>query len=309
MGRFDERATRPARGPRDIVRWQLDRLAGRVPADADPTFVPPRVANDGRSVRALESSLTWIGHASFLARLGGKLVAIDPIWSDRISGVVRRRVPPGIALEDVPPIDVVVVSHNHRDHLDAPTLRRLAQSSLVVAPLGHLPLLRSLGFTRHVELDWWQTHREGELSITLVPARHWSMRKPWDRNSMLWGGFVLRGPEGALYHSGDTAHFDGFAEIGRRAGPIDLALLPIGAYEPRWFMQPQHMNPEEAVEAFRALEARVLVPMHWGTFKLTDEPMAEPPSRLIAACERAGLPPGRLWMLAIGETRAFGLQP
>jgi L-ascorbate metabolism protein UlaG (beta-lactamase superfamily) len=290
----------------DIVRWQLDRLAGRVPADPDPAFAPPRVANDGRSLRALESSLTWIGHASFLARLGGKLAAIDPIWSERISGVLRRRAAPGVSFEAVPPIDLVLVSHNHRDHFDAPTLRRLAPHSLAVAPIGHGSLLRSLGFTRFVELDWWQTHQEGALAITLVPARHWSMRKPWDRNAMLWGGFVLRGPEGALYHSGDTALFDGFAEIGRRAGPIDLALLPIGAYEPRWFMQPQHMNPEEAVVAFLALEARVLVPMHWGTFKLTDEPMAEPPRRLVAAYARAGLPPERLWMLAIGETRALG---
>ncbi len=305
MAQFDDRATRPSRGPKDIFRWQLDRLAGRVPKDPEPGYRPPVVPNDGALLRSLESSLTWVGHASFLARLGGVTVAIDPLWSKRISGVVRRRAPPGVPLEAAPPVDAVLISHNHRDHLDAPTLRRLAPKALAVAPLGHAAMLKKLGFARVVELDWWQTHREGALSITLVPARHWSMRHPWDRNAMLWGGFVLRGPEGALYHSGDTALFDGFSEIGRRTGSLDLALLPIGAYEPRWFMEPQHMNPEEAVEAFLALGARALAPMHWGTFRLTDEPMGEPPRRLLAAWRARGLGDERLWMMSIGETRAL----
>ena len=131
------------------------------------------------------------------------------------------------------------------------------------------------------------------------------MRSPWNRNDMLWSGFVFRGPEGAAYHAGDTGLFDGFAEIGRRAGPIDWAMLPIGAYEPRWFMEPQHMNPEDACEAFAALGARNFVAMHWGTFKLTDEPLGEPPERVRRACEQRGLDPARLWILDIGETRAL----
>lgn len=305
MARFDDRATKPSRGPKDILRWQLDRLAGRVPPDPEPDFRPPVVPNDGALLRSLQSSITWIGHASFLVSLGGVKVAVDPLWSERISGVVRRRTPPGVALEAATPVDAVLISHNHRDHLDAPTLRRLAPGAVAIAPLGHDRLLRNLGFSRVVELDWWQTHEEGALAVTLVPARHWSMRHPWDRNAMLWGGFVLRGPEGALYHSGDTALFDGFSEIGRRAGPLDLALLPIGAYEPRWFMEPQHLNPEEAVEAFLRLGARAMVPMHWGTFRLTDEPMGEPPRRLLAAWRARGLSEERLWMLAVGETRTL----
>jgi L-ascorbate metabolism protein UlaG (beta-lactamase superfamily) len=305
MGRFDDRATRPSRGARDILRWRLDRLAGRVPADPEPDYRPPVVPNDGALVHSLESSLTWVGHATFLATIGGVRVAIDPLWSKRISGVVGRRAPPGVPLEALPAADVVLVTHNHRDHLDAPTLRRLASKAVAVAPLGHARLLRSLGFRRVVELDWWQTCEQGALAITLVPARHWSMRHPWDRNAMLWGGFVLRGPEAALYHSGDTAFFDGFSEIGRRTGPLDLALLPIGSYEPRWFMQPQHLDPEEAVEAYLALGARAFVPMHWGTFRLTDEPLGEPPRRLLAAWKSRDLSEDRLWMLGIGETRSL----
>ena len=179
----------------------------------------------------------------------------------------------------------------------------LLSLALPFLSLGNARVLRDAGLTDVVELDWWQSHREGELDITLVPARHWSMRFPWDRNDMLWGGFVLRGPEGTAYHSGDTAFFDGFAEIARRFGTIDWAMLPIGAYDPRWFMQPQHMDPEEAGRAFQALGARRFVAMHWGTFKLTDEPTGEPPQRIRAFWEAQRLPPEQLWLLDVGETR------
>ena len=245
MGRFDDRATRPARGPADMFKWRvLDPLLGRaLPRDESDYRTPARETPAG----ALDAAgLVWIGHASFALRLAGKLVLTDPIFSRRIGGVVAREVPPGMPLETLPPVDVVTISHNHMDHFDVPTLRRLGPRPLYVAPLGHERLLRKAGAERIVELDWWQSHTEGELTITCVPARHWSMRAPWTRNEMLWGGFVLRGPEGAVYHAGDTAYFDGFAEIGRRAGPIDWACLPIGAYEPRWFMESQHASPEDA---------------------------------------------------------------
>ena len=177
--------------------------------------------------------------------------------------------------------------------------------AVYVTPLGNAPFLRAAGLDddKIVELDWWQSHRVGALEITAVPARHWSMRAPWNRNDALWGGFVFRGPEGAAYHSGDTALFDGFAEIGERAGPLDWAMLPIGAYEPRWFMEPQHMNPEDAGQAFERLGARRLVAMHWGTFKLTDEPLGEPPARIVRYFQERHLDPERLWLLDIGETR------
>ncbi|HEX3697637.1 MAG TPA: MBL fold metallo-hydrolase [Polyangia bacterium] len=305
MGRFDHLATQPQRGPADLLRWRfLDTIAGRRVRDPGGYVTPVR-ANDGAAIAAAPSSLTWIGHATFVLRLGGALVATDPIWSTRISGVIKRQAPPGVALESLPPIDVVTISHNHYDHLDLPTLKRIGKKTLFITPTGNGALLRAAGLPNLVELDWWQSHQMGALTITAVPARHWSMRAPWNRNDMLWSGFVFRGPEGAAYHAGDTALFDGFAEIAQRTGPIDWALLPIGAYEPRWFMQPQHMNPEDAGEAFARLGARQLVAMHWGTFKLTDEPMGEPPARLRQVFEQRGWDPARLWLLDIGETRVL----
>jgi L-ascorbate metabolism protein UlaG (beta-lactamase superfamily) len=296
MGRFDDRATQPARGPMDILRWRFS--GGRRPDGRG--FVAPLVENDGTLVRAPEASLTWVGHASFLLRLGGKLIAVDPIWSQKLGGAVARLSPPGVRLEDAGRIDVVAISHNHMDHMDLPTLKRIGPEPLYVVPLG---CARWVKMPKVVELDWWQSHTDGELTITCVPARHWSMRMPWTRNESLWGGFVFRGPEGAAYHSGDTALFDGFAEIGRRAGPIDWAMLPIGAYEPRWFMEPQHMNPEDAVEAFVATGARTFVAMHWATFRLTDEAPGEPPERLRAAWQARSLPHDRLWIPGVGESR------
>jgi L-ascorbate metabolism protein UlaG (beta-lactamase superfamily) len=199
----------------------------------------------------------------------------------------------------------VLVTHNHYDHLDAPSLKRIGARAKFIVPLGNAGILRSAGLTDIVELEWWQSLRVGELEVTLVPARHWSMRFPWNRNDMLWGGYVLKGKEGVAFHAGDTALFDGFGEIAQRLGPIDWALLPIGAYEPRWFMEPQHMNPEDAMEAFDRLGARRFVAMHWGTFRLTDEHPAEPPERLKRLWAAKGLPAERLWLLDVGETRAL----
>ena len=303
MGRFDDRATQPARGPADILRWQYERITGRTRRRERSPQGAPRRPNDGALVRALAASLTWVGHASFVARLGGKLVAIDPVFSERIQGVVPRLVGPGVVPEQLPPLDVVLVSHNHYDHLDLPSLKRVGPEALYVVPLGNGATLKRAGLPRVVELDWWQTHRAGELEVTLVPARHWSMRAPWDRNDGLWGGFVLRGPEGAAYHSGDTAYFDGFAEIRARCGAPDWAMLPVGADEPRWFMQPQHMDPDDALRAFEDLGARTMVAMHWGTFVLTDEPAAEPPARTREGFASRGWDPSRLWVMEVGETR------
>ena len=302
MGRFDDRATQPRRGPKDIFRWKvLDAIAGRNRQDPGG-FVTPRRDPDRALIQGTEAQLTWIGHASFLFTLGGKRILVDPIFAPRI-GPVSRLTPPGLPIEDLPPIDVVLVTHNHRDHLDPWTLSRLGSGPAYVAPLGNGALLTKLGAATVTELDWWKSVTLGPLEITLVPARHWSMRFPWDRNDALWGGFVVRGPEGTVYHSGDTAFFDGFTEIGRRCGPIDWAMLPIGAYEPRWFMEAQHMGPEDAVEAARLLDARRLVAMHWGTFRLTDEPTDEPPIRARAAWRDRGEDEKNLWILDVGETR------
>jgi N-acyl-phosphatidylethanolamine-hydrolysing phospholipase D len=280
MGRFDDRATRPIRGPRDLVRWKLGRKAPRA-AELDAV----RPARDDGGAAALAGGApcaVWIGHATWAFRLAGSLVVTDPIWSRSIGGAVRRLVPPGVALADLPPVDVVLVTHDHRDHMDVPTLAQLPHGACYVTGLGNGERLARLGHGNVVELDWWQTHAIGELAITFVPARHWSMRAPWNRNATLWGGFVVRGPEGAVYHSGDTAWGDHFAEIGARCAPIDWAMLPIGGYAPRWFMESQHIGPEEAGRAFDALAARHLLAMHWGTFRLTDEAIGEPVAQLRA---------------------------
>ena len=302
--RFDDRATRPIRGPGDILRWKLgkkERGEGFAALDAVQLAVRPGGAE---ALAAGGPVAVWIGHATWALRLGGQLIVIDPIWSSSISGAVRRRVAPGVALDAMPAIDVVLVTHDHRDHMDLPTLRKLPDSALYIVPIGNAA---RLGKPNVVELDWWQRHEVGGLEITLVPARHWSMRMPWNRNETLWGGYVVRGPEGTAYHSGDTAWGEHFAEIGARFadGAIDWAMLPIGGYAPRWFMEPQHIDPVEAGRAFEALGAKHLLAMHWGTFKLTDEAIGEPPARLRAYWAERGLDPDRLWILDPGEARAL----
>lgn len=296
----------PDKGLGDILRWQIgDRLTGRRRSSPAP-FTTPRRANDGRALGSREPSLTWIGHATFVQRLGGQLVATDPIWSKRIH-TIPRLVAPGVELADTPKLDVVTVSHAHYDHLDLPTLERIGRDALYIVPKDNADLLRRAGLPKVVELGWWESHEVGDLRVTLVPAQHWSMRVPWDKNRRLWGGFVYESPEGTSYHAGDTAFSEQvFSAIAERFTSIDWAMLPIGAYDPAWFMQPQHMNPEEAGRAWELLGARTLVAMHWGTFKLTDEPPGEPPERVRAWWSERGHPSERLWVMDVGETRALG---
>jgi N-acyl-phosphatidylethanolamine-hydrolysing phospholipase D len=215
-------------------------------------------------------------------------------------------VPPGIAFEDLPPLDVILESHNHYDHLDSNTVRRLARTypqATWIVPMGLASFVQKRGARTVVELDWWQEWSNASLRIAATPAQHFSSRGIGDRGDTLWCGFALTGTNGRrVYFAGDTGYHPEFGAIGERCGPFDVALIPIGAYEPRWFMRYLHMNPEEAVAAFRAVNARVLVPIHWGTFKLTDEAMDEPPIRARAAWSAAGLPPSGYRQLAHGET-------
>lgn len=302
--------TTPDKSFADILKWKIvDPLAGRK-RKAGPPFTTPRRENDGRALSEASPHLTWIGHATFVQRLGGKLLATDPIWSPTIHGL-RRLTPPGVLLEACPKLDVVTVSHSHYDHLDVPTLTRIGKDALYIVPKDNGELLRNAGLTDVVELDWWESHQVGDLRVTLVPAQHWSMRVPWDRNKRLWGGFVYESSEGTTYHAGDTAFSERvFSEIGRRFPEIDWAMLPIGAYDPVWFMQGQHMGPEEAGRAFELLGAKIFVAMHWGTFKLTDEPVGEPPDRIrtwwsaqASTHDRAPRDQDDLWVMDIGETR------
>lgn len=303
MGRFDDRATRPTRGPRDLLRWRFGAKEPRRVDWATIDAVRPAVVDGGAAALADGApTAVWIGHATWALRLGGQLIVTDPIWSRSIGGVSARLVPPGVALAEMPAIDVVLVTHDHRDHMDAPTIAKLSPTATYVVPLGNGP---RIPHPNVIELDWWQSTTLDSLEITLVPARHWSMRMPWNRNATLWGGFVIRAPDGVAYHSGDTAWGDHFAEIHDKIGEIDWAMLPIGGYAPRWFMEPQHVDPIEAARAYQALRAKNLLAMHWGTFRLTDEPIGEPPDTLRTWWAEQELPLDRLWIPGVGEARAL----
>lgn len=237
-------------------------------------------------------ALTWIGHASFLLQAAGLNILIDPNWSNWVKGIKRMR-HPGVALQDLPRIDLVLVTHAHFDHLDRRTLRTVAANQPVVVPFEVGDLVHDLGFGFVQELHYWETFTFGPLRITLTPCRHWGARMLHDSHRG-FGGFIIEAGNRVVYHCGDTAYFEGFEEIGRRF-PIDVALLPIGAYEPP-SLRSVHMNPEEALDAFVALGANCMVPMHYGTFRLSYEPLDEPPGRLLAAAQRAGLQHRIAWM-------------
>ena len=271
-----------------FLKWQATRQMGPWPrwVDEPPGPPPPRRVGGGRL------RVTFINHATLLIQMDDLSVLTDPIWSERTSPVSfagpKRHRAPGIRFDDLPPIDVVVVSHNHYDHLDVPTLRRLQlrDRPRIVTPLGNGALMRRHGVDDAIELDWWQQHDR----VTAVPARHFSARGMSDRNRNLWGGFVIGGASGNVYFAGDTGWGAHFAEIGARFAPIRAALLPIGAYLPRWFMKPAHVNPAEAVEAHAALGARTSIPMHYGTFALGDDGIDEPLRDLQSALAAKGNP-------------------
>jgi len=291
----------------------LRRVAG---AFRERPGAPERIPNDGAFLRenALHStpSVTWIGHATLLVQMDHVSFLTDPIWSDTASPVSflgpRRFVPPGVALEDLPPIDFVVISHNHYDHLDLPTLRALAErnpDTRFFVPLANAELLRGEGIANVSELDWGDSASSAGVRIHCLPARHWSKRGLSDDQQALWSSWAVTGAGRRFYFAGDTGYFDGFARIGEALGPFDLVAVPIGAYEPSAMMRPAHVDPEEAVQAAVDLKARRALAMHYGTFDLSDEPLDEPPRRFLAAAGEQPLGEAAAWVLRIGETREF----
>jgi L-ascorbate metabolism protein UlaG (beta-lactamase superfamily) len=295
------------RGLLDLLRWKLTSRPARWPerVEVDRLPLPPAPVSAGLVA-------TWVGHATVLLRSASATIITDPVFSERIGPVSwagpRRVVAPGVEFDAVPRVDLVLLSHDHFDHCDLPSLRRLAHRDdpLAIAPLGHRALLAGAGLRRIVELDWWQAHACAPgLEATFVPALHWCRRTPFGTNRRLWGGFAIRAGRRIAYFAGDSG-YDGarFVEIGRRFGPPDLAMLPIGAYEPRWFMRSAHMNPSEAVRAHGDVGARRSLAIHWGTFQLTDEAREEPVRALGEAVALAGLGPGDFSALPPGASVA-----
>ena len=282
--RFSNEPGVPSRpGVLPILKWKFSRRTG--PAwpgfvEAPPGPPPPE--------RVADLRVTFVGHSTVLVQQDGVNILTDPVWSPRIGpvprlGVARKR-PPGIRFEDLPPIDVVLLSHDHFDHLDLPTLRQLSRAHpkvTIITGLGHRELLESSGVrARVIELDWWQSATVRGLEFVATPAAHWSGRQPFSQNEALWAGFVIRGPAGVTYFAGDTGWGPHFQEIRDRFGPPRLALIPIGAYKPEWFMSPQHIGPKEAFEAARLLGAATSVAIHFGTFDLADDGQDEAPKEL-----------------------------
>lgn len=258
---------------------------------------PAVLANDGAALRAngTAPTVTWIGHATLLVQIGGLNVLTDPIWSERASPVAfagpRRLVPPGLRFEDLPRIDAVVISHDHYDHLDVPTIERLVREHRprFFVPLGVKAWLADHGARDVVELDWWETAALRGITFTCAPAQHSSGRGLHDQNLRLWASWVVAGGGRKLWFAGDTGYTTALREIGRRLGPFDLAAVPIGGYSVYDARHPNHVNPEEALQLFEEQGARLMVPIHFGTFDMNREPFAEPPRRLLGAAVVRGL--------------------
>jgi L-ascorbate metabolism protein UlaG (beta-lactamase superfamily) len=334
---------RNARPLRDVITWMRTRERTPWPRSLPLAAHPPPPPAVGRG----EVAVTFIGHSTFLLRTASAVILTDPVFTSHAGPFGRmgpRRVrPPAIAPSSLPPVDLVLVSHNHYDHLQPSSLRLFADRATYVAPLGVASQLRvppkggnyraesgqpsrsevrtPSGVTptisssnpvvsalrrNIVELDWWESATSGGAEITCVPAQHFSARTAWDRNQTLWCGFIVRVDDVTIYFGGDSGYSPQFGEIGARFPSIDVALLPIGAYEPRWFMSPVHMNPEEAVRAHFDVKARASIGMHFGTFQLTDEGIDEPLRALERARAAQGVNAAAFGVLDFGETKLFG---
>ena len=307
-------------GWRDVLRMLSESWRrGRTPTPARGTFpvaTPAIVYPRGSST---DVAATWIGHSTVLLQLGALNVLTDPVFCQRAFPVQwlgpRRVMDPAVSLDKLPPLDVVLLSHNHYDHLDRSAVRRIARAHPLatwVLPLKLGAYIRRWGVQEVVELDWWQEASIGPLRVTATPARHMSARRLGDRNQTLWCGFALAAAGRRVFFAGDTAYHPQFGEVGARCGPFDFAMIPIGAYEPRWFMQRIHVNPDEAVQIYQDVSgahpqarAPLMLAIHWGTFRLTTEAMDEPPRRIAARWREVGLDADRLWVGRFGETRSL----
>ncbi len=291
---------------RDMIRWQFNRKIGpwRDWVESKPGPKPPG------SVEVGAMRVTFVNHATVLIQMDGANILTDPIWSQRASPLTwlgpRRVRAPGVRFDDLPKIHAVLLSHNHYDHTDIPTLKRLQDNHdpVFFCHLGNKVLLEGAGITRIVEMDWWKSSEvAGSVKLHSVPAQHFSARGTFDRNATLWGGFVLSGPSGNLFFAGDTGMGPHFDEIKKRFTPIRMSLLPIGAFRPEWFMKEAHISPADAVKAHQRLQSHTSMAIHFGTFHLGDDGETEPVENLRAAQQTAGISDSTFWVLQFGEGR------
>jgi L-ascorbate metabolism protein UlaG (beta-lactamase superfamily) len=298
----------PPRGLRQVAKWRLEGGRARWPQRIENSPFPP----PPRGIEPGFAAITFIGHASFLLQMGGLAILTDPVFSERCSPVSwagpRRVRAPGIALDDLPRVDLVLLSHNHYDHMDWPTLRRLhaRDAPAIITTLGNAARLTRWGMPPISELDWWERTQHGAIEVTATPARHFSRRGLWDQNRSLWAGFMLSVAGKQLLFAGDSGAGPHWSATRERLGAPGVALLPVGAYEPRWLMAPVHMNPDEAVQAHLDLGARQSIGMHFGTFQLTDEAVDAPVIGLATAAASRGV--GTAFaVLGFGETTTLAL--
>lgn len=308
--KFENSWSHDKHGLVDILRWKLgigEREQAQHPQA--PDLGAPTVALDPEAISSPPESgwrITWLGHASFLIQGAGKSILADPVLSSHCSPLplpgLKRMVQPPCKISDLPRIDAVLLTHSHYDHMDLSTLRKLGVSTPLFTPAGHSRTLGKKGFREITEIAWWQTVETATgLRFTAVPAQHFTARTPFDRNRAHWCGWMIEGAGSRIWHAGDSGYCPAFSDIGMHFGGIDFGMIPIGAYQPRNIMEAVHMNPEEAVRAFLDTGCRRAVGMHWGTFRLTDEPMGEPPLLLGSALRASNIAPERFQAGVVGK--------
>ncbi|MFB5197564.1 MBL fold metallo-hydrolase [Neobacillus sp. KR4-4] len=285
---------------KELRKWQRERKKKVKDLTINIEQYPLKMVREIKENKS-RTSYTWVGHSTFLIQLNGINILTDPVWAKRM-GLEKRLTEPGISLEDLPEIDVVVISHGHYDHLDFPTLKKLKGNPQYLVPAGLTSLFNRKGYSDVTELNWWENLEYGGITFHFVPAQHWTRRSLTDMNTSHWGGWIVQSPQETLYFVGDTGYFSGFKQIGERFTSIDTVFMPIGAFEPEWFMAPAHISPEDSVKAFIELKAKSFVPMHYGTYRLADDTGPEALERLHREWEKQQLPQEQLKVLLLGET-------
>lgn len=285
----------------DMLKWTRERrakikdLSKKIPS-VEQTDIDELRKNETKG------SITWIGHSTFLIQLGGLNILTDPVYAARM-GMQKRLTAPGIPLNELPEIDIVCISHGHYDHLDFPTIKKLKGNPVFYIPEGLGSLFKRKGYSDVIEANWWESFNDKGISLTFVPAQHWTRRSLLDTNTSHWGGWLLEEEQNnqSVYFVGDTGYFRGFKDIADKYNPRHI-LMPIGAYEPEWFMEVSHINPEDAVKAFLELKGERFIPMHYGAYRLADDTGPEALDRLTAEWKRLEMPEEQLNVLKIGET-------